>query len=77
MLDVSPEAHRGSFTAFYNLLIGTVTFFGSLIGGYLSDLTINVYGLVLGLQIVYLVSAVGRGIGAATYFRLKETLKNK
>jgi hypothetical protein len=24
-----------------------------------------------------LVSAVGRGIGAATYFRLKETLKNK
>jgi len=77
LLDVSPEAHRGSFTAFYNLLIGTVTFFGSLIGGYLSDLTISVYGLVLGLQIVYMVSAVGRGIGAATYFRLKETLKKK
>jgi MFS family permease len=77
LLDVSPEAHRGSFTAFYNLLIGTVTFFGSLIGGYLSDYTISVYGLVLGLQIVYMVSAVGRGIGAATYFRLKETLENK
>ncbi|MEM3580912.1 MAG: MFS transporter [Candidatus Bathyarchaeia archaeon] len=75
LLDVSPEMHRGSFTAFYNLLIGTVTFFGSLIGGYLSDLTISVYGLVLGLQIVYIVSAVGRFIGAATYFRLKETLK--
>lgn len=75
LLDVSPEMHRGSFTAFYNLLIGTVTFFGSLIGGYLSDLTISVYSLVLGLQIVYIVSAVGRFIGAATYFRLKETLK--
>ncbi|MEM3579259.1 MAG: MFS transporter [Candidatus Bathyarchaeia archaeon] len=77
LLDVTPEMHRGSFTAFYNLLIGTVTFFGSLIGGYLSDLTISLYGLVLGLQIVYLVSAVGRGIGAATYFRLRETLKKK
>jgi len=77
LLDVTPEMHRGSFTAIYNLLIGTVTFFGSLIGGYLSDLTIGHYGLVLGLQIVYLVSAVGRGIGAATYFRLRETLKRK
>jgi len=77
LLDVSPEMHRGSFTAFYNLLIGTVTFFGSLIGGYLSDLTIGAYGLVLGLQIVYIVSAVGRFIGATTYFRLRETLKSR
>lgn len=77
LLDVSPEMHRGSFTAFYNLLIGVVTFFGSLIGGYLSDFTTNIYGLVLGLQIVYTVSAIGRGIGAATYFTLRETLKRK
>ncbi|MBS7637165.1 MFS transporter [Candidatus Bathyarchaeota archaeon] len=77
LLDVSPEMHRGSFAAFYNLLIGTVTFFGSLIGGYLSDLTVSVYGLVLGLQIVYTVSAVGRFIGATTYFRLRETLQNR
>ena len=77
LLDVSPEMHRGSFAAFYNLLIGTVTFFGSLIGGYLSDLTIGIYGLVLGLQIVYIVSAIGRFIGAATYFRLRETLKGR
>ena len=77
LLDVTPEMYRGSFTAIYNLLIGTVTFCGSLIGGYLSDLTISRYGLVLGLQIVYMVSAMGRGIGAATYFRLKETLKRR
>jgi MFS family permease len=75
LLDVSPEMHRGSFTAFYNLLIGAVTFFGSLLGGYLSDFTVGAYGLVLGLQIVYVISAVGRGMGAATYFRLSETLK--
>lgn len=77
LLDVTPETHRGSFTAFYNLLIGTVTFFGSLIGGYLSDFTIGVYGLVLGLQIVYMVSAVGRAIGAVTFLKLRETLKRK
>ncbi|MEM3566800.1 MAG: MFS transporter [Candidatus Bathyarchaeia archaeon] len=77
LLDVSPEMHRGSFTAFYNLLIGTVTFFGSLIGGYLSDLTVGAYGLVLGLQIVYIISAFGRLIGATTYFRLRETLKSR
>ncbi|MCS7124714.1 MAG: MFS transporter [Candidatus Bathyarchaeota archaeon] len=77
LLDVTPEMHRGSFTAVYNLLIGTVTFFGSLIGGYLSDLTISLYGLVSGLQIVYLISAAGRAVGAATYFRLKETLREK
>lgn len=75
LLDVSPEAHRGSFTALYNLLIGTVTFFGSLIGGYLSDLTISLYGLTLGLQTVYLISAVGRGIGAVAHLKLRETLK--
>ncbi|MEM2806707.1 MAG: MFS transporter [Candidatus Bathyarchaeia archaeon] len=77
LLDVSPEIHRGSFIAFYNLLIGVVTFFGSLIGGYLSDLTVGIYGLVLGLQIVYIVSAIGRFIGATTYFRLRETLKGR
>ena len=77
LLDVSPETHRGSFIAFYNLLIGTVTFFGSLIGGYLSDLTVGMYGLVLGLQIVYIVSAIGRFIGATTYFRLRETIKSR
>ncbi len=77
LLDVSPETHRGSFTAFYNLLIGTVTFFGSLIGGYLCDLAVGIYGLVLGLQIVYIISAVGRFTGAATYFRLRETLKRR
>jgi len=77
LLDVSPEAHRGSFIALYNLLIGTVTFFGSLIGGYLSDLTISLYGLTLGLQTVYLISAVGRGIGAVTHLKLRETLKKR
>jgi MFS family permease len=74
MLDVIPEQHRGSFAAFHNLLIGVASFFGSLLGGYLADYAVGLLGVVLGLQIVYLISAVGRGVGAATYLTLKETL---
>ncbi|MDH5634638.1 MAG: hypothetical protein OEY30_02300, partial [Candidatus Bathyarchaeota archaeon] len=70
-----PEEHRGSFAAFHNLLIGVASFFGSLLGGYLADYTVGLFGLVLGLQIVYLISSVGRGVGAATYLTLRETLK--
>lgn len=75
LLDVSPEEYRGSFTALFNLVIGVITFLGSLIGGYLSDYMIGLYGLIMGLQIVYIISTVGRGIGAAAYLTLKETLK--
>lgn len=74
LLDVIPEQYRGSFAAFHNLLIGVASFFGSLLGGYLADYTIGLLGVVLGLQVVYLISAVGRGVGAATYLTLKETL---
>jgi MFS family permease len=75
LLDTAPEESRGSFIAVYNLIVGVVTFVGSLIGGYLSGFTIGVFGLVAGLQVVYLVSILGRGIGAAVHLTLKETLK--
>lgn len=75
LLDVTPEEHRGSFIAVYNLIIGIVTFVGSLIGGYLSNYLVGIFGLGIGLQIVYAVSIFGRGIGAALHLKLKETLK--
>jgi MFS family permease len=75
LLDVTPEEHRGSFAAIFNLIIGVTTFIGSLIGGYLSDYLTGVFGLVLALQIVYLISTIGRTIGAALHLTLKETLK--
>ena len=75
LLDVSPQESRGSFIAVYNMIVGVITFAGSLIGGYLSDFTIGFFGLIVGLQIVYLVSIVGRGIGAALHMTLVETLK--
>jgi MFS family permease len=76
LLDVSPEKQRGSFIAIYNLMMGVLTFFGSLLGGYLSDYMIGIFGLVMGLQLVYLVSTIGRGVGAAMYTTLDETLKS-
>lgn len=75
LLDVSPQESRGSFIAVYNLIVGVITFAGSLVGGYLSDFTIGFFGLIVGLQIVYLVSIVGRGIGATLHVTLVETLK--
>lgn len=75
LLDVTPEEQRGRFTSFYNLVMGVTTFVGSLTGGYLSDYMIGLFGLVTGLQITYMVSMVGRAIGASTYLTLKETLK--
>jgi MFS family permease len=75
LLDVSPEEYRGSFIALFNLIIGIVTFLGSLIAGYLADYVIGLYDLVLGLQIVYAVSMVGRIISAVLHLALKETLK--
>ena len=75
LLDASPEESRGSFIAVYNLIVGLITFVGSLVGGYLATFTIGLFGLIVGLQIVYLVSIVGRGIGAALHFTIEETLK--
>lgn len=75
LLDVSPEKQRGSYIAIYNTMMGVVTFFGSLLAGYLTDYTVSIFGLIVGFQIVYLVSTVGRGITAAMYISLDETLK--
>ena len=77
LLDIAPQDYRGSFAATYNLVVGVTTFFGSLIGGYLSDYAIGIFGLVLGLQIVYVLSLIGRTIGAVFYLKLNETLKQE
>jgi hypothetical protein len=72
---LSPKEFRGSYIAVYNLIVGVVTFFGSLIGGYLAVFTTGIFGLFTGLLVVYMVSMVGRGVGAGLLFTVKETLK--
>jgi len=75
LLDVTQEEFRGTLSAFYNLLTGMIFFVGSLTGGYLGSYFIGVFGLVLGLQIVYAISAVGRIAGGLTFTTLKEPYK--
>lgn len=75
LLDVSPEEHMGALTAFYNLLTGSVAFLGSIFGGYLANYFVGILGLVVGLRLVYILSAIGRGIGAFTFTFPKEDYK--
>jgi MFS family permease len=77
LLDVSPQEYRGTFVAMFNLVIGVTTFFGSLFGGYLSGYMMTAFGLILGLQIVYVISLVGRVIGSTLYLTLRETLESR
>lgn len=78
LLDVSPEVHRGSFIALFNLMMGVASFFGSLLGGYLSDYMQHLFGsIVIGVQIVYMISTVGRIIGATLHLKLEETLNRR
>jgi MFS family permease len=65
LLDVSSQNQRGSYIAIYNTMMGVMTFFGSRLAGYLTDYTVSLFGLVVGFQIVYLVSTAGRGIAMA------------
>ena len=75
LLDVMPEELRGTLSAFYNLVTGIVFFSGSLIGGYLGSYFIGIFGLALGLQIVYSMSAIGRIAGALAFTTLKEPFR--
>jgi MFS family permease len=75
LLDIAPKDLRGSFAAIFNLISGVCSFFGSLVGGYLADYTTTIFGFVVGLQIVYMISLVGRVIGATLHLKLRETLK--
>jgi len=72
LLDITQEELRGTIIAFYNLVNGLVFFTGSLVGGYLGNYLIGIFGLILGLQLVYALSAIGRCAGALTFLTLKE-----
>jgi len=75
LLDVTREELRGTLSAFYNLVTGIVFFAGSLLGGYLGSYFIGVFGLVLGLQLVYAISVAGRIVGGLTFTTLREPYK--
>jgi MFS family permease len=74
ILDVAPEAKKGEYFAVYNTILGVATFFGSIIGGYMAWFFLDYYhgDWVLGLGVVYAVSALGRAACAIFFFKLKD-----
>jgi MFS family permease len=59
--------------AFYSMVYGVATFFGSLVGGYLvNGLLILGYSQARALTIGFLFSAVGRAVTGVSYGKLKE-----
>ncbi|MGC8565420.1 MAG: MFS transporter, partial [Thermoplasmata archaeon] len=64
ILDASPKEDRGKYVGIYNMLIGIVTFLGSMLGGIL--------GLYIGLFNIYMISFAGRLSGSFLFFKIKE-----
>lgn len=75
ILDIAPPQRRGEYFANFNTAIGVVTFVGSLMGGYLATFFIGVWGLWLGLLVVYMISFGGRLVGAVWTLKVKERRK--
>lgn len=72
-LDVTPQNQRGAGIAFYNMLMGVATFFGSLAGGYVPPLLASAGFMgLLPIQLTYAISAGGRLGGGLLFHKLKE-----
>ncbi len=72
-LDVTPQNQRGAGIAFYNMLMGVATFFGSLAGGYVPSLLASAGFMgLLPFQLTYAISAGGRLGGGILFLRLRD-----
>jgi DHA1 family multidrug resistance protein-like MFS transporter len=72
ILDIAPPRKRGEYFANFNTAIGSVTFVGSLIGGYMAFYLTDPWGLWYALLAVYAVSFAGRLAGAIWTLKVKE-----
>jgi len=71
ILDNAHEAQRGEYFAIYNALVGISAFAGSIVGGLLGDVFSKWWGLFYGLGAVYLLSTIGRTVGATLFLRVR------
>lgn len=71
ILDTAHEAQRGEYFAIYNMLVGVSAFAGSIVGGLLGDVFSRWWGLFYGLGAVYLLSTIGRTVGATLFLRVR------
>ncbi len=58
---------RGRATGIYSAMVGTVTFFGSILGGYTAQILTGTFSLFTALLTVYILSTLGRA-GSITFF---------
>ncbi|MEL9940395.1 MAG: MFS transporter [Ignisphaera sp.] len=72
IIECAREGDRATFFGVYNTAIGLASFAGSMLGGLLSGYLIDIFGLVQGLRISYMISAVMRLSSAIVTARMKE-----
>ena len=77
ILDVAPPTKHAGYFGTFNGAIGIVTFAGTLIGGYLAHVLTDAWpgNLWLALFVVYMISFVGRGVGAFLSLRIRDPTK--
>ncbi len=75
LLDVAPPGRTAECFAIFNAAIGVVTFVGSVSAGFLADHLTGLTNLWTALMIVYMISTLGRLVGAFFYLRLRPSGK--
>ena len=77
VLDLAPPKKHAEYFGIFNGAIGIVTFAGTLIGGYLAHVLAGVWpgNLWAALFVVYMISFVGRGVGAFWTLRIRDPAK--
>ncbi len=69
--------NRGRATGIYSAVIGTVTFFGSILGGLSAQMMEGFLPLMTSLLIVYVVSTLGRSGSVSLFLKLDRAIAEK
>ncbi len=72
ILEIAPPSNRAAYIGAFNLVSGSVSLVGSILGGYLGDVFVYQYGVIVGLAVVYVISTLGRGFSSTFFFYLKD-----
>ncbi len=77
IIDISSSVEKTTCIGLYNTMLGLASFIGSLIGGGISTLLIDIYGEEQGLRITYIICTFLRLLGAVIAYRSKEFISFK
>jgi MFS family permease len=72
IIECAGDGNRATYIGVYNMLIGTASFTGSLIGGSISTKLIESFGLIQGLKITYYICTIARIFSALLTLKSKE-----